>query len=125
MTAPVQDIQKQSESIKMTVPVIDIENEKDEHTIQFTMPSKYTLETLPKPNNDKVTFREIPTTQRAVLRYTGWATAQKVAQKKQHLKELLERDSLKSSGEMISAQYNPPLSFPYLRRNEILVDIAK
>lgn len=70
MTSPVQDIQNQSESIKMTVPVIDIESQKDLHTIQFTMPKQYTLDTLPKPNDNRVTLREVPSSLRAVLRYT-------------------------------------------------------
>jgi SOUL heme-binding protein len=92
MTVPVIDIQKQSESIKMTLPVIDISNQEGTHTVQFTMPSKYTLENLPKPNNPRVVFREIPPTVRAVLRYTGFANERKVVDKKQVLKTLLQRD---------------------------------
>lgn len=124
MTAPVQDI-KHSEKISMTVPVMDYNNQDNQHTIQFTMPSEYTLETLPVPDNKNISFEHIQMTRRAVLRYTGLVSEKTIEQNKQKLHEMLKRDSIKSTWEFISAQYNPPLTFPFIKRNEILVDIQK
>lgn len=123
MTAPVSDIKQVSEKIQMTVPVIDIKATDDTHTIQFTMPKKYTMATLPKPNDARVQLVEVPKSKKAVLRYTGWASETTVEEKKMMLKWCLERDGLKPLGDMISAQYNPPWSIPFMRRNEIIVDI--
>lgn len=58
MTTPVSDIKSSSEKIAMTVPVSDISS-GNTHTIQFSLPSKYTLETLPKPENDKVQLKKV------------------------------------------------------------------
>jgi hypothetical protein len=54
MTSPVNDISSSSEKISMTSPVNDISSGDNKHTIQFVLPSTYTLETLPVPNNDRV-----------------------------------------------------------------------
>lgn len=95
MTAPVQEIQ-QSESIAMTVPVLDTASTGNTRIIQFVMPSKYTLETLPEPNNSEVKLREVAGNTKAVLRYTGWATEKKVAEKKKTLSRLLEGNDIKT-----------------------------
>ena len=122
MTAPVSETQV-SEKIAMTVPVADTPSSSGKRLVQFSMPSTYTLETLPLPNNDKVTLREVPGKKIAALRYTGYATEKRVENKKKKLGEYLERDDMSVIWEMSSAQYNPPLSFPLTRRNEIIVEI--
>ena len=122
MTTPVNDIQK-NEKIAMTTPVNDITTWDNIHLVQFTMPSSYTLETLPIPNDNRVKLREIKPQKKAVLRYTLWATESVVEKNKQKLAKLLTRDGIDFEAEMVSAQYNPPLSFPLMRRNEILVEI--
>lgn len=111
------------ENIAMTVPVMESTSGNEKHTIAFTMPSKYSLETLPKPNNANIRFRKVDKSRKAVLRYTWYATEGRVEAKKKYLKDLLSRDGYIMKWEMISAQYNPPMSFPFLRRNEIMVDI--
>ena len=107
----------------MTTPVMDRVSSSGKRIVAFTMPSKYTLENLPKPNNENIRFRIVDNSQRAVLRYTWYATESRVDNKKKLLTEFLIRDGYVIQGDMISAQYNPPLSFPFLRRNEIIVDI--
>lgn len=57
MTAPVQ--QQASEKIAMTAPVQQ-QAEGNAWTVSFVMPSDYTMETLPKPNNERVTLKQIP-----------------------------------------------------------------
>ncbi len=123
MTVPVMDTQKSSESIAMTAPVMDTVSSSGKHIVAFTLPSKYTVESLPKPDNANIRFRQVAPSLRAILQYTWYATESRVTAKKQLLTELLVRDGFKIVSEMISAQYNPPLSFPLLRRNEVMVEI--
>lgn len=123
MTVPVMDTEKSSESIAMTAPVMDTLSSTGKHIVAFTLPSKYTLESLPKPDNANIRFRQVEASQRAVIRYSWYATESRVAAKKKLLTELLTRDGIVMHGDMISAQYNPPLSFPLLRRNEVMVEI--
>lgn len=123
MTVPVMDTMTFSESIAMTAPVMDTLSSSGKHIVAFTMPSKYTLDTLPKPSNANIRFRVVEASRRAVLTYTWYATEGRVEAKKKLLTDGLSRDGYKMKGEIISAQYNPPASFPLLRRNEVMVDI--
>jgi SOUL heme-binding protein len=125
MTVPVMDTMKSSESIAMTAPVMDTLSSSGKHIIAFTMPSKYTLDSLPKPSNANIRFRVVDKSRKAVLRYSWYATPDRVEAQKRLLTKLLSQDGYKTKWEIISAQYNPPLSFPPLRRNEVMVDIEE
>jgi SOUL heme-binding protein len=96
MTAPVMDTTKTSENIKMTVPVMDTLSNSGKHIIAFTMPSKYTLETLPKPSKANIRFREVAQSRKAVLRYNWYATPDRVEAQKRLLTEFLSRDGYKT-----------------------------
>jgi hypothetical protein len=63
-------MEQKSEKISMTSPVMESNVGSNDHVVQFTMPSKYTLKTLPIPNNDGVELKTIPRKTVAVLRYT-------------------------------------------------------
>ena len=123
MTVPVMESRGVSESIKMTVPVMDMSSSSWRRIVAFTMPSEYTLESLPKPTNANIRLRQIESSRKAVLTYSLYATESRVEAKKNLLLSLLTRDNIKVKWEMISAQYNPPLSFPPLRRNEVMIDV--
>ena len=125
MTTPVLDTAKTSEQIAMTTPVLDTTSPNGKHIIAFTLPSKYTLENLPKPLDSSVTFRQVPKTRRAVLSYSWYANETRVETKKELLIKKISMDGILAKGPLISAQYNPPFSVPFLRRNEIMVDIQK
>jgi hypothetical protein len=58
MTAPVSMVPK-SEKISMTAPV-NMEQSEKQWRMQFFMPSQYTMDNLPKPNNPAVTLRTLP-----------------------------------------------------------------
>lgn len=95
MTTPVTGTNKDdSESIKMTVPVMDTSVSPGRHLVAFTMPSKYTLESLPKPNNANIRLRIVEPSRRAVMTYTFYATNGRVESKKNILLSRLTRDSL-------------------------------
>jgi hypothetical protein len=124
MTVPVAEEYNKgdSEKISMTVPVINQGNDQ-ERIVSFVMPSKYTLSTLPSPNTDLVTFREVTDRKVAVLKY-GWYTNEtRIKEKAEILLEELKKDGVETIGEYSSARYNPPFSIPLLLRNEILIEI--
>ncbi|MGB5571589.1 MAG: heme-binding protein, partial [Sedimenticolaceae bacterium] len=69
MTAPVT-MEPKPEKISMTVPV-SMEQTGEQWRVHFVMPSQYTLDTLPTPNNPAVCLREVPASNYAVIRFSG------------------------------------------------------
>lgn len=121
MTAPV--LENTSEKIAMTVPVNT--SLEDIKTVSFVLPATYTLETLPTPNNPQVQLQAVPAKTVAALRFSWYATEKRAAGKQATLEELLTKDGLVTNGPAQVAQYNPPLSMPLMRRNEILIPISE
>ena len=133
MTAPVLvEPVARSEKIAMTAPV-NIEPQGDSvkgimHSqrwrVQFSMPSKYSMASLPKPLDPAVTLREVPGKRYAVLVFSGFAGEDKVQQKTEELLVWLNGKSRRAISAPQLARYNPPWTLPFLRRNEILVEVA-
>jgi len=118
MTAPVVV----SEKLDMTAPVVEIGDEQ-KRIISFVMPFKYTLETLPKPNNPEVKIVPQQARKVAVLRFSWFRSNERVSEKKQELLSLLERDGVVLKNKPEYAGYNAPFNAPWLNRNEIIVEI--
>jgi hypothetical protein len=125
MTAPVLEspAKNGSEKIAMTTPVLEKATGNATRTIAFVVPAKYTIETLPRPNNPAVTLKEVPARKMAALTYTWYPTAARTEAKKELLLKYLERDGKSMRGEIETARYNPPLSMPLTLRNEILIPV--
>ena len=88
MTSPVaiEEQSAKSTKIAMTAPV-SIEPNAEQWVVSFVMPSAYTLNSLPKPLNPRVQLREIPAVKRAVIQFSGFNSAQKVADKTLELEQ--------------------------------------
>jgi hypothetical protein len=133
MTAPVAvEPAASSEKIAMTAPVNvepqgnatgGVMNSK-RWRVQFTMPAAYTMDTLPKPRNPSVTLREVPGKRIAVLVFSGFSGEEKSQQKTDELLAWLKSKNLSAVGTPQLARYNPPWILPFLRRNEILIEVA-
>ena len=65
MTAPVVQAPARPESIAMTAPVLQ-SADKGGWTVQFIMPSGYTMATLPKPKDARVHLTVLPPSRMAV-----------------------------------------------------------
>ena len=120
MTAPVT--QTTSEKIAMTAPVTQTGN-GDEWKMQFMMPSQWTLETLPKPLDERVKFVEMPAKKFAVITFSGFWNEKTFKKQQQKLLDFITSNKLETIGQPIKAFYNPPWTLPFLRRNEILIEI--
>lgn len=121
MTVPVSS--KESEPIAMTAPVTSAETEAGVYTIAFVMPSKYTLETLPKPNNSQVEIEEVSSKNYAVISFSGYAREAQVEEMKTKLFEALEQADLSFDESYTLSQYTPPWSPWFMRHNEIWVEL--
>jgi hypothetical protein len=119
MTAPVT-MEPKSEKISMTAPV-SMEKTDGQWRVHFVMPSQYTLDTLPAPNNLAVTLREVPASNYAVIRFSGLAGENKTAKKTSELIVWLDSRGITPIGKPELARYNPPWTLPFLRRNEVMV----
>jgi hypothetical protein len=110
------------EKIAMTAPVEEtLYNETP--VMAFTMPSEYALEDLPAPEDDTVTLEEMPGRTMAAIRFSGWATGGKVERKTEALMQTLAQNGIETIGGPSLNQYNPPWTAPFLRRNEIMVQV--
>ncbi|UCC92872.1 MAG: heme-binding protein [Thermoplasmata archaeon] len=119
MTAPViSERSDQGERIAMTAPVYT-----QEDSMAFVMPEGYTLETTPLPGDDRVTIEEVPGRYVAALRFSGRWTDSAFEKRSAQLVGTLEREGIGTVGTVFSMLYNPPFTPPFLRRNEVAIEI--
>lgn len=121
MTAPV--VQQQSEQIAMTAPVTQ-EGNRGQWKVRFVMPSSYTMATLPKPNNDVVKLVEMPSKRFAVIRFSGMAGEASLKDHTDELNNFITARKLSALSPPSYAFYNPPWTLPFLRRNEVMIEVT-
>lgn len=130
MTAPVT-AEPVSKKIAMTAPVT-AEPQSFESNMQaakkwrihFVMPSQFTLANIPKPKNDAVTLRDVPSKFFVVHSYSGFNSLARVQAKTDEALEWANRKALKVLGQPQLSRYDPPWTLPMFRRNEIMVEVA-
>lgn len=113
---------KPAQEISMTAPV-ERSLSSETNYMAFYMPEKMTLESLPQPNDNSVTLHEIAARTVAVMRFSGRATNESVQENVQALLASLASRGIEPLGEVTLAQYNPPWTLPWNRRNEVMVEI--
>lgn len=122
MTAPVS--QQRGDTIAMTAPVAQARNTEGESMIRFFMPSKWTMETLPTPDDEHVQLVEVPAETYAVLRFTGDRSPAAVAARTEELRKVLRDNDVEPVGEPVAWFFDPPWTLPFRRRNEIAIPVA-
>lgn len=123
MTAPVT--RQKSQKIEMTAPVTRIENGNDTWTVAFTMPTEWTMDTLPRPNNPDVTLREVPGEIVATVRFSGRASENKFRRKETELADWIATQGYEVVGAARYAGYDAPFVLGPFRRNEVMIPIRK
>ena len=114
----------QEQRIAMTAPVGETLGAATTE-MAFTLPGKYTLEDLPRPSDSRVKLHNVPARTVAVVTFSGWATRSRITHFEQELRAALNRGSIEITGEASLNQYNPPWTLPFLRRNEIMIEVAE
>lgn len=124
MTSPVIG---EPTKLSMTSPVVD-----EMGTMSFVLPFSFTkIDQLPVPTDKRITLKEIPKRILAVVSFSGWYSQAEGNNQLKKLKTWLESDKLIPEGSINDvdsvkwsvAQYHPPFTLPFLRRNEIWVEL--
>lgn len=124
MTAPVQQVAKEDgRKIAMTAPVQQSATPSG-WVVSFMLPHEFTLNDAPIPTDPRVQLRAVPGRLMAVLRYSGRWTERNFEKQRSRLTEQLQNASIKTLSKAESAVYNPPFMPPFLRRNEVMFEVA-
>lgn len=113
----------QRQKIAMTAPVQQVPAENG-WLVSFVVPKDVAMGDIPVPTNSSLHIRKVEGGLYAALRYRGIWDAERFAEKSKQLEAAVAKLGMTVAGPMQSAIYNPPLTPPPLRRNEVLVRVA-
>jgi hypothetical protein len=122
MTAPVTTTR--SEKIAMTAPV-ETQQGGPGMVMRFMMPSQYTIDTLPTPDDPRVLIRQVPGRTVAVIRFSGGWGEERFEERTEELLTWLREQHITVVGPSVVARYNPPWTPWFMRRNEVFVEIRE
>ncbi|WP_315768909.1 MULTISPECIES: heme-binding protein [unclassified Bradyrhizobium] len=114
MTAPVQ---QQATAL----PTAGDETASDRWSVSFVMPSSWTLQKLPPPEDARIKLTAVPAQRMVALTFSGSTSDGIVAEKTRALRDYAQRKGLTVTGSPLLAFYNPPWTLPMLRRNEVML----
>ncbi|MEM9733891.1 MAG: heme-binding protein [Pseudomonadota bacterium] len=117
MTAPVTTVPVEPEAITT-------QNVGDKaYIIQFVMPAKWSMESLPAPNNPKVTLKTLPVRYMISTKMVGVRTPERLGEMEAVIAEFINKRNLQTIGDFISAGYDRPSTPAQKRRWELLQQI--
>lgn len=122
MTAPVVQAPAQ---IAMTAPVAQSKNAAGSWIISFYMPANYTLATLPQPLDPAIVIQQQDASTQAVYRFSGSPDVAAVANGRKRLLQGLVGTPWLPVGQTVDWFYDPPWTLPWLRRNEVAVEVVR
>jgi SOUL heme-binding protein len=123
MTAPVVQSTAGSEKIAMTAPVLQWQS-GTKWVVRFIMPEGSRLDGMPVPDDARVKLVETGPKRFAVVRFAGLANEPDVAKHTADLLDFVAANDLESLGPPQLARYNPPWTLWFLRRNEVMLELA-
>ncbi|MEM1093169.1 MAG: heme-binding protein [Bacteroidota bacterium] len=108
---------QEQETVAMTAPVITGEK------MTFILPAGVTQENAPTPDGQPIEFTTVPPRKVAALAFSWWVPEDRVARKTAALLEVLREAGVETVGEPFLMRYNDPWTPPFLRRNEVGIEV--
>jgi hypothetical protein len=117
MTAPVTQT-AEPVKLEMTAPVTQTAA-RGGFIVQFVLPRGVTAASAPEPVDARVQLREVPPTQVAAIRYSGFWSEANYNEHLVKLQEALRAAGITWEGEPVYSRYDAPFVPWFMRRNEI------
>ena len=109
--------------IEMTAPVVT-GNAEGRPFIAFVIPEGFDLEGTPRPRDERVKIEVVEGRRMAAVRFSGYATEERQKRHLSALNETLKARGMMARGDPVLMQYNDPWTPPFIRRNEVAVEVA-
>jgi hypothetical protein len=113
-----------SENIPKTAPFTAFASSGNKWTTRLFMPSSYSLETLPTPDDKRIKAIEIAPEKFAVLKFSGSGSIESFEKKAIALRKFLAQNKINTIGPELDAYYGP-WTVPFLRHNEVMILISQ
>ncbi len=123
MTAPVfMDDTTSGTEIAMTAPVF-MSDKVSEPSMSFVMPKDFTIENTPIPKDPTLSVTELKSYRVAAIGFSGFLSDSNVEHHTDILRDWIKSNGYKEVGPPVKAGYNGPLTLPFLKHNEVLIEI--
>lgn len=122
MTAPVRT-DDAGETVSMTAPVRIDDDDEDGVRMAFYLPAEYTPNTAPRPAHSSVSLVVEPPRSVAARRFSWWAFDWRTRRQESKLLDSLAGSEVTPVGEPFSFGYDDPSVPPFLRTNEVAVEV--
>lgn len=124
MTAPVIQADEKAKGVKidMTAPVQQKQTDNG-WQIAFVLPDNFTMDTAPIPSDPTIKLRQVEPRTMAVLRFSGRWSDKNIRKHEDLLLTQLAAMDLRLIGETEFAAYNAPFALPFMRRNEVMIEV--
>ena len=108
---------QEGQDVAMTAPVITDER------MAFILPEGITEANAPTPEGQPIDFRTVPARKLATLQFSWWTPSDRVEAKTNELLEVLRANDIETAGQPFLMRYNDPFTPPFLRRNEVAIEV--
>ena len=108
---------KERRQVAMTAPVITAER------MSFILPDDLSLANAPAPDGQAIDFDTVPARKLATLEFSWWSSPGRVESKTAELIAVLQAHGVETRGSPFLMRYNDPWTPPFLRRNEVAIEI--
>ena len=115
---------EESKKIAMTAPVQQ-QSVGKMWNVNFVMPSEYTMDSLPSPQTDRIDLKCVPAKNFVVIRFSGRSSKRSLSRYEKILKDYIISRKIQVVGSVKYAFYNPPWTVPFMRRNELMIEIKE
>ena len=108
---------KENAQVAMTAPVVTDEK------MSFILPAGLSAADAPAPDGQPIEFTQVPARKLATLEFSWFTGQSRVEEKTAELLGLLEKKNIKTKGRPFLMRYNDPWTPPFMRRNEVGIEV--
>ena len=111
-----------NQSIPMTIPVLT-RYDNESYDMIFFMLDANKVDELPNPISEDISLETINLNKVVAIEFAWWTSKNNIRQNRKIVEKYIKDNNLEVISDMMVAQYNPPISWPLSRRNELIFQI--